>query len=511
MHSDRDPLTIVGNGRLGLDYQVSKKTILGAVVTGYLRDWTMDAVTNSAIYRNSVTDTLINITTDELNRWKSFSTNLNLQHQFTSDEMLSVDLDYVYYNAQNPIDYLTKYYDGSGKFLFDRQVKTDKTTPIIFYVGKSDYSKKINQKISVEAGVKAAYSTFTNDVMISNYVQGSWNKDESLSAKYKLKETVAAAYTAFNFTLDKKTTIKAGLRYEYTVSNLGSEKEQNIVDRKYGNLFPTFFASHKINDNNTLGIAYSRRINRPTFTDMAPFLIFLDPNTFFSGNSKLQPSIADAFSTTYSYKRYSLSLSYSYEQDPIASFQNRVDSVNNKQTVGADNMDNMQTLSLTLSVPFQVSNWWVSQNSITGSWQRVELIYNKTPLSFEQKNYSINSTQTFNLAKNLSFEVSFLYLSPVLMGTSVWETMWQLGLGAQKKLGTKGGTLRFNANNIFDTFKYNGYNNLPEQNLVTTFNMQFMPRYFSLTWTRSFGNDKLTGKRNHSGASDDEKNRVRSD
>jgi len=68
----------------------------------------------------------------------------------------------------------------------------------------------------------------------------------------------------------------------------------------------------------------------------------------------------------------------------------------------------------------------------------------------------------------------------------------------------------FGGINIFDTFKYKGYNNLPEQNLVTNFNMQFMPRYLSLTWTRSFGNDKLTGKRNHSGASDDEKNRVKS-
>jgi hypothetical protein len=53
---------------------------------------------------------------------------------------------------------------------------------------------------------------------------------------------------------------------------------------------------------------------------MAPFVIFLDPNTFFSGNPALQPSITDGIKTDYIYKKLVFSVSYSYEANPITNF-----------------------------------------------------------------------------------------------------------------------------------------------------------------------------------------------
>lgn len=115
-----------------------------------------------------------------------------------------------------------------------------------------------------------------------------------LTANYLLNENIAAAYSSFTFNLNPKTTIKAGLRYEYTTSNLGSTQTANIVDRKYGELFPTFYISQKLNEDNSVNFSYSRRITRPTFNDLAPFTIFFDPKTFFTGNPALQPAIANS-------------------------------------------------------------------------------------------------------------------------------------------------------------------------------------------------------------------------
>src|SRR5665213_637144 len=94
--------------------------------------------------------------------------------------------------------------------------------------------------------------------------------------------------------LSSKITLKAGLRYEYTFSNLGTTERANIVNRKYGELFPTFYVSKKMNDDNSMNFSYSRRITRPTYNDLAPFTIFFDPKTFFTGNPALQPAIANA-------------------------------------------------------------------------------------------------------------------------------------------------------------------------------------------------------------------------
>src|SRR5665213_2977109 len=130
--------------------------------------------------------------------------------------------------------------------------------------------------------------------------------------------------------LSSKITLKAGLRYEYTFSNLGTTERANIVNRKYGELFPTFYVSKKINDDNSMNFSYSRRITRPTFNDLAPFTIFFDPKTFFTGNPALQPAIANAVQASYVYKNYIFSLSYTHENNTIERFQtDRIDTVTN--------------------------------------------------------------------------------------------------------------------------------------------------------------------------------------
>ncbi len=131
--------------------------------------------------------------------------------------------------------------------------------------------------------------------------------------------------------------MKLGLRYEYTNSNLSSQTENNLVDKHYGKLFPSFFLSHSINDSNSWNISYSRRITRPTFNDMAPFVFFSDPYTFFSGNPGLQPAITDAASVAYTYKSVILSVSYSYETNTITNFSPIIDPVTNIETLAAEN------------------------------------------------------------------------------------------------------------------------------------------------------------------------------
>ncbi|MBK8278756.1 MAG: outer membrane beta-barrel protein [Saprospiraceae bacterium] len=54
-----------------------------------------------------------------------------------------------------------------------------------------------------------------------------------------------------------------------------------MVDRNYGKIFPTIFLNRKINKKVNMNWSYSKRITRPTFNDLAPFVILLDPTTFF--------------------------------------------------------------------------------------------------------------------------------------------------------------------------------------------------------------------------------------
>jgi outer membrane receptor protein involved in Fe transport len=506
--SDRDAVQIYHDARIGLDYELSKKTIIGGLVNVYFSRWTMDAANIGRIFINKQLDTLTTVANDEKHNLSSYSTNLNLQHSFTVDEKLTFNLDYLYYRDNNPVNYLNSYFNGSGNFSYAQNVRSSKITPVNFWVGTADYSKKLSKKTDVEAGAKITVSNFNNNVQIERIEQNIWKTDPSLSAEYQLKENIAAAYSSFTINLSEKMGIKMGLRYEYTNSNLGSVTQKNIVDRQYGRLFPSFFFSNSFNENNAINFSYSRRITRPTFWDMAPFVIFVDPNTFFSGNTALQPSISDGINAAYTYKKKILSFSYSYTADPITNFSPKVDATTNKQTLSAENMENMQTFNINLSLPFMLNKWWNMQNNLSGSRQSTKAFYNNEPISLENKNYSINTTQSFKLPKDFSMEVSGFYYSGGLFGFYKVKPYGSLDFGTQKKLKHNKGNLRAGVSNILNSQKIQISVDQPQHNLVIKNQLQFGFVNYRLTYTRNFGSDKVKGKRERVTGAEDEKRRV---
>ena len=506
--TSRDIVDDQHTAHLGLDYQLSPKIIVGVNIGGYDSKWKMTANNNLSIVKNNVQDTTVAIVNTELNQWKHFMANLNFSYKIKEGESITADLDYLYYKDNNPNNYINDYFSGNGTALSKELTRSGKLTPITIWAGKIDYSKKLSEKANLETGAKLVLSRFTNDVSVETLKQTNWIKDPELTAKYSLKENIAAAYAAVSVTATAKTSLKFGLRYEYTTSNLGSVQQQNIVDRKYGRFFPSVFISHKINDNNSVNLSFSRRITRPTFKDMAPFVIFIDPYTFFSGNSGLQPAFSNIYKVDYLFKKFVFSVSYTMEDGSIAGFQPKT-SKDNKQIFAAENLDNIKTVNLSISLPFTITSWWNMQNNIQGNWQQLNANYSKGPFTVEQKNFSFNSSQNFTLPRNYSMELSGFYMSKGLFGAAVINSRGVVNFGVQKKFGDNKSRLRVAVDNIFDGGEFSGVTDIPSENVFSSINIRFMFRTFKATYTYNFGNNKLKDKRSRSTASDEEQGRVK--
>ena len=504
--SNREPLVIQHDVQAGIDYEISKKTIIGVLFSGSYRHWVMDADNIGFVSSDYILDTTVKIINSELHTTSNYGVNFNLQQTIKADEKFSINLDYLNYRDDNPNTYSNSYFDANNYFLNNEEVKSGKNTPLQFWVAAMDYSKKINKKIDMEAGIKGTVSGLNNDVQVSSFIQNAWVTDTSLSGYHNLHESIGAAYSSLSVKMSEKTSMKFGLRYEYTNSNLGSLTQKNIVDRHYGDFFPSFFMMHTINDDNSVNFSYSRRIWRPSFSDLAPFVIFYDPKTFQTGNPALQPALTDAINASYTFKNKIVSLSYSYTADPI-SLQPKIDETTNRLISALANAKSSKYFSFNLSLPFRITKWWNSQNNIWLSWYQSNSFY-KASIRTESTGGYIESTQTFSLPKDISLELSGYYSTKSKWGLYSFNASGSLDFGIQKKFIKKKSTLSFNIGNILNSEAYKTYIIMPEQNLIQRSKQIFGYTSFSLSFSRSFGNDKIRGKRDRSTGAEDEKGRA---
>ena len=506
--SDRDPIQRNHNARIGMDYQINDKTVLGIIISGYDNKWTMDAITNSETVTNNSSSTYSEVFSKERNQWSNISTNFNVKHNFKENGFFSFDYDYLHYENENPTSYVTNYYDSDGNLIDEELTNSDKSTPINISVVSGDYNNQISDNLKLEAGLKGAFANFENDVVVAYFDGQDFVEDPSLTNKSNLDERILAAYSSVDYKISAKTSTKIGLRYEHTDSKLVTDKEGAVVDRSYGEFFPSAFFTYNVNDSLNMNISYSRRITRPTFNEMAPFVIFFDPNTFFAGNPAIQPAISNSFKFGTNYKSFILSVQYTLEDGTIARFQERFDEENERLIFIADNLDEVNTLSFTFGIPFRITDWWKSQNTLIFLNTTVLNTINDNQYQQELNSFNINSTQLFNLADNLTAEINFNYNSETLFGSLKIGSNYFLNLGIQKKFGDKWGTLRFNINDILDSYQLQGSTNIPEENLNTYNTFDFSNRTFLLTYTRSFGNKKLKSARSRGTGAEEERRRV---
>lgn len=506
--SDRDARQVNHNIRTGLDYQISEKTIMGVLITAYDNKWTMNAQNENVNIRNGSPESFIDLENRELNHWKHFGANYNISHDFSENKSLDFNLDYLYYKDNNPNDYLNTYFDEDRNFEADSISRSTKLTPIETFVGALDYSASPNDKLKFETGLKATTSKFENDVAVEDLINNNWIADPSLTNKSNLDESIYAGYFSMEYSFTEKTGAKAGLRYEYTNSELDTDTQGRVVDREYGELFPTLYLNHSFNDTLSMNISYSRRIRRPTFNNLAPFVILFDPNTFISGNASLQPAISNSVKYSINYKSAVLSLEFTHENSSIANFQERLDEETGRLIFEASNLDYTKTLGVSIGFPWRIASWWRMQNNLNYVNQKVRGFYYEEPIELSLGNFSTNISNSYKISETWSAELSGFYTSEGFFGTAKYDAVYRVDSGISKKFGEDGSTLKFTVRDIFDSFEFNGGTNIPEQDLRTRNLFDFSDRTFLLTYTLNFGNKKLKSSRNRDTGAEEERQRV---
>jgi hypothetical protein len=184
----RSPATGVQNARVGMEYQIGRKTTAGLLLTGYQRLWkTRDLSDNFA--RLSPTSNLsTEMSVRETNRWRNGLVNVSLDHTFNENQSLNFDVDYLYFKNDNPSLYENRFIEGDNTLLNRERIDVTKETPINIWVSKLDYRNVLSDAFTLETGLKASLSEFSNKVIVSDLVENAWVENDTFTQDADLSE-----------------------------------------------------------------------------------------------------------------------------------------------------------------------------------------------------------------------------------------------------------------------------------------------------------------------------------
>lgn len=504
-YSHRENFTIQQNASMGFEWKVSNNSDINLLLTGYRRNWTLDANTDDTNQIGTDSTTLTSMLVWEKNLWQSATASVAYQTKMTDRSEISIGFDYLYYENDNPSTYDNLATHLEGNTTGESRIDLSKSTPIRFLVAKTDYHYKLSEALSLETGVKAVASILDNDVVTHREAEGEWVVDPAFTSFSKLEENIYAGYLSAKWNPAERWQINGGLRYEYTHTNIGTPDQDNLVDRKYGYFFPSVSVKRGLGAEKDIQLSYSKRITRPTYNDIAPYVFFWGPRTFSAGNTSLYPAIADAVSATYHIRQWLISAQLSHTRREIVIMQPELNREANTITYRSENLKYMNTVALSLSYGATVASWWEVQTNLTAQLQSARTAHMVDNISRNLFGVSLNITNQIRLPKNFSAEISGTYQSNTLLGLTQFLPSGSLNAGIQKDLG-RHGIIRLSADDILNTSVWRLKTD-SDAEFYSRWTYHWYNRFVRLTYTRSFGNNKLRSVRVKS-ASEEERNRV---
>ncbi|NML39969.1 TonB-dependent receptor [Chitinophaga sp. G-6-1-13] len=495
---------------LGIDYKITHKWTTGFKYLGSFTDKTSENSPLTTRFGN--TEKAVNgyIASNATANNKPQMDALNWYHAFTLDssgKSITVDVDYFSYRKKD------------SRFFAGNELGQDKTiVPGTFFSSTNTNANKINNysgKVDVSLpyawanisfGGKVSYTNTNNDLAVYDHHTGSPVLNTGQSNIFNYQEYNEALYFSANRKLGTKWEAQAGLRAEATQTKGYSKNLDQTNTNRYMQLFPTAYVTHVPDDKNSFSLNYSRRIRRPDFDYLNPFVVRTSPYFYSEGNPFLKPSYIDNLEFSYVRNQQWVSSVYYSKVTDFGQELSIVDSVTNITRQTPVNYGNTYQLGFSTYYNFSLWSWW---NSFTGFNVNYQQVKSRSGFIQSTDGYNgycyTNNDFTLNKSKTLFFSVNYALQLPGRYQIFHISTMNILDVSmkflmANKKLSlTVTGEDLLNAQRPLITYYSNGIKNTVRSYGDT--------RGFRVSLSYKFGNNSLKFKQRDFG-NEDERSRA---
>lgn len=506
--------------RLGADFFPSKKTIVGFVVNsnfnGFRRNADINTTVNDIFKAPEFRFQTLATNRDHFN---NSVVNLNLKHQFDSiGKELTADVDYGIFNSASITRTASSFFNLNGTSKKEDDVLDgDQKGELRFRTAKVDYTLPVNKQTKLELGAKTSYVSSDNDAKFFNEINGGVFVDDTKTNRFFYEEYNHAGYA--NYKRDfKKFDFQLGLRGEHTTIKTRQVKADRRFKDDYFRLFPSAFFNYKLKEDHTLGVSVSRRIDRPGYSQLNPFLFQIDATVYATGEPLLKPQMTWSYELSYTLKNLNFTLGYSHTKDPqntvisrildvIPTFEIKPGQDSNITVQIPVNLESSDYAGITATAPVHISKWWNMINNANIYYNHFNGNLGGSQLNNGAPAASIRTNNTFTLKKGWSAELNANLNTGGRYGYMVMRPQWGVAVGAQKNIIRGKGTLRFNMTDIFWT-------NLPKAtitykgNYVENWHAFRDTRVANLSFTYRLGNNKVQQARRRTTASEEERQRA---
>lgn len=419
--------SFVSSVQAGTEYRIDENHRIG--ITGNLivedrkNDWNTLTTTGEL---NSGDQVAI----DARNRMDGNSGNGRFNLYYTADldtsgTALSADLDYVRLERETDsrfLNYYTFLADDSERLeIFASKSLSDYD----IYAAKVDFGLPFSRSSRFEAGIKASKVISNSELQFLIEENGNQVFDPQRSDRFRYEEDIYAAYANYSNRINSNWKFQAGLRAEQTYGEGRSFSQDQITPTEYLEFFPNLMLEQNVNDNYSLAYSYSRRIARPNYGTLNPFIFYLDPYSYIIGNTTLRPQFTNSFQVSQTLrKRYNLSLFYDISKDHMGEVPS-MDPETRETIFTTRNMNNFRSYGANLVAPVEISTFWNINNTLVFNRQEYELQINGQPIENKDYFFMAQSNHQVNLPLKLKMELNFTYRSPYVLGIyDVNERFW---------------------------------------------------------------------------------------
>lgn len=457
--------------RLGFDHKINDKHTVGLLFNLNRNDSEYLSIGRTPISRlesRDVIDSILVASSDNQPYSWNHTYNLNYSYNNEQSTTFNVDFDFGRYDRMETSLQPNEYISSEGALLSEGTYETNAPTLIDIYTAKADYETGF---LDGKFGTGVKYSRVKTDNTFDFYqvIDDDSVLDPERSNNFVYDEIVYAGYINYSRQFGK-LGFQAGLRAEQTESDgiltamVPTNNDQ--VKRSYLNFFPSAGVNYPVNEKHNLNFSYSRRLNRPNYRDLNPFVNRLDEITFEKGNPFLNPEYSNNIQLTHTYN-YSLNTTFSfgYTTDLIARITDASDVTNSFIT--RENIAKQHVYSVSVSYPITINDKWTSFVNVTGyRTSNFGTFEEGKEIDLTANTFNFYNQNSIRLPNNWNLEISGWYLSP-----SIWEgnfkmdQMWSMDLGVQKKFMDDKASVKLSISDVFRTNRWSG---------VTYFGDQFI-------------------------------------